>query len=129
MRRKSFHRMMLSVLVAISMVAGMGHAASAAAAASIVVHQHAPDMDMTAAMQAGHMMHAPAPPTPASRHYHHDLAGCACCSMACCAATLTPFASVRTASKRNSVLYALLLATGRGVVTALEPDPPRPSTL
>lgn len=129
LRRNSFYRLLLSLLVAISMVAGFGRAASAAAPAGIVVHQHAPGMSMSAASYEGQMMHAPARPQPASPHHHHDLAGCACCSMACCSAVLPSPALVSVAQMRTSVAYASLLVSGRGVTATLEPDPPRPSTL
>lgn len=128
-RRNSFHRLLLSLLVAISMVAGFGRAASAAAPTAIVLHQHAPDMNMSAASHAGHMMHAPVGPQPAPPHHHHDLAGCACCSMACCSAVLPSPALVGAVQARASVAYAALLVSGHGVTAALEPDPPRPSTL
>jgi hypothetical protein len=118
----------MSLLVAISLVAGMGHAASAAAPASLIDHQHAPEMSMSPMMETGHMMHGPAQ-QPASPHHHHGLTGCACCAMACCAAVLPPMALVSRAVQRISVVYASFLASGRGIGAVLEPDPPRPLTL
>ena len=129
MRRSSLHRLLLSLLVAISMVAGMGHAVSAAPE-SVVTHKHAPELGMSPAMHAGHVMHTPEQKQPVSPDHHHQgLAGCACCAMACCAAVLPSLAFVSPAASRSSVAYALLLASGRGVATSLEPDPPRPLTL
>lgn len=128
LRLKPFLRLLVSILVAMSMVAGLGRAAWAPASATI--HQPAPDMDMPAGQQTGHMMHEPARTLPAFPHYHHhDLVGWDCRSMACCAAVLPPLASVSARSEPRSVAYASLVASGRGITAALEPDPPRPLTL
>ena len=122
-----FHRLLLSVLVAVSMVAGFGRASSAAPECS-VTDQHAPGMEMPAAPHAGQMMRVPAHSQPVSPN-HHDLAGCASCSMACCSLVLPSLAVVSAPHRRVAVAYALRLASEHGVIAAIEPHPPRPSTL
>ena len=129
LKRNLIHRLLLSLLLAISMIAGLGRDASAMAPPGTILHQHAFGMSMTAASYAGQMIRAPIRPQAAPPHHHHGLAGCACCSMSCCPAVLPSPALLRMSHTQASVAYAWHVESGRGLTAALEPDPPRPSTL
>lgn len=104
-------RWLLSLLLVVGMTAGRAAPANAREMGCVGMTMHMP-------VQA-------APPA----HHRLPAVGGACCQLACCPAVLPASPCLGIAADSASVTYARPCGGGSGIVTALDPDPPRPPAL